>query len=149
MREAGGVKPRRREEQGTARYEAENEDSLSLFFYVTIPSYFLFGAGSTQEEEPDRGSFSFSGVALASHWTERVRLCPTQLCCGCWSIPQLPPPLLHTNLAGGVRDLNPTPRLAGLCSKLPSLERGREMRTHSGLYSPLLTQYSASASVDL
>lgn len=54
-REAGGVKPRRREEPGTARYEAENKDSLTLFFYVTIPSYFLFGAGSTQEEEPGRG----------------------------------------------------------------------------------------------
>lgn len=64
--------------------------------------------------------------------------------------PSLPSPLLcYTHLAGRGGDMNPTPRLAGLGSKVSSFGRGREMRFQEGFYSPLLTQYSASASVDL
>lgn len=96
-RETGGIKAKRREERGTARYEAEKQGLAVALLLRNNP--FLFPVRG--RKYPSRGArsrerLSLAGVALASRWTERVCLCPTQPCCGCWSIPQLPPPLLHT-----------------------------------------------------
>lgn len=87
---------------------------------------------------------------LASCWPESVFLClgPPSLLqpyWGCWTIPQiLPPHWLEV-----VCHLNPTSRLAGLCSMVPQLwKRRRNEISNRAFFHPCFTQYSASSSVN-